>query len=485
MLRRLDLSVEHATWLEDERHIPSELAERIGIVSKGSDLAFEYRQKGVPQVLKIRKALGSDGSRLKTYWLEPKGVPLSLWNEDSLSDASPDETLIVTEGELDAASWIAAGQSCVVSVPNGAAGKPGEGDIDPASDKQFGYLWDGAKLKPELAKFRKVVLATDADAPGRILADELAVRLGRQRCWTITYPDGCKDANEVLVKYGELALREMLAAARPMVPDFLCSFDDIPERNTRRTYSSGWREMDDNLMMVLPELMIVTGAPGSGKSQWTLNLGYNLAKNYALPGAVLQFEDDVERNRNDLIRLYLADHPNARREDAKVWIGKRFRTIAPAIDTDHDYTIDWLRETIEFAAVRHGCRWIIVDPWNEVEHAWKINESETAYTNNALRWLKALSRRLEVALIIVTHPSKAGGQQKSIGDMSLYDVAGSAAWKNKADHGVIVHREGQTTYVKIDKSKNWRTMGTPGVNRMKFDPGSASFHYLGKGVLDA
>lgn len=112
-----------------------------------------------------------------------------------------------------------------------------------------------------------------------------------------------------------------------------------------------------------------------------------------------------------------------------------------------------------------------------MEHVWNVRENETTYTNAALRELKRLARRFQIALIIVAHPSK-GAEQKTIEEASLYDVSGSAAWKNKADHGIIVARDKEDksiTYVKIDKSKDWSLMGVPGTVRMQFHPDRASF----------
>ena len=67
---------------------------------------------------------------------------------------------------------------------------------------------------------------------------------------------------------------------------------------------------------------------------------------------------------------------------------------------------------------------------------------------------------------------------------SVYDVSGSAAWKNKADHGIIDAREKEDksiTYVKIDKSKDWSLMGVPGIVKMQFAPERASFNFIGGG----
>ena len=65
-----------------------------------------------------------------------------------------------------------------------------------------------------------------------MLREELAIRLGRDRCWYVTYPQGCKDANDVLQRFGEERgveiLTDMIADARPMVPSRLVKFSEIP-----------------------------------------------------------------------------------------------------------------------------------------------------------------------------------------------------------------------------------------------------------------
>ena len=42
---------------------------------------------------------------------------------------------------------------------------------------------------------------------GLALAEELARRLGKERCYRVSWPDGCKDANDVLQNLGEATLR--------------------------------------------------------------------------------------------------------------------------------------------------------------------------------------------------------------------------------------------------------------------------------------
>ena len=57
--------------------------------------------------------------------------------------------------------------------------------------------------------------ATDGDEPGWRLAQELARRLGRARCAFVTYPQGCKDLNEALEKYGVRGVAACFSRASP------------------------------------------------------------------------------------------------------------------------------------------------------------------------------------------------------------------------------------------------------------------------------
>ncbi|CAD6258672.1 unnamed protein product [Miscanthus lutarioriparius] len=64
----------------------------------------------------------------------------------------------------------------------------------------------------------RIILATDDDHPGQALAEELARRLGKERCWRVKWPkkndtDTCKDANEVLMFLGPQALRKVIEDA--------------------------------------------------------------------------------------------------------------------------------------------------------------------------------------------------------------------------------------------------------------------------------
>lgn len=500
MLAKLSLSIEHSAWIEGVRKIPCEIASRSQVVSRGADIAFEYWRDGGCVFRKIRQEVVEDGEVGKKFWIDPPpsqlGTGLFLWNEPCLSEpCSPDVPLIITEGEFDALSFLTAGATHVVSVPNGNPNKPSEGDINPLEDTQFKYLWQGAQVRPDIAKFNKIILATDNDKVGLILRDELAVRLGRPKCWYVTYPEGCKDANDVLVKYGSDVLSDLVADAKPIVPSRLVPFSEIPTRADAKPYGTGWSEFDNHFRMLPPQLIVVTGKPNAGKSQWALALVANWARIYGLKGAILQFEDDPDRNRRDLIRYATAwkkpDLGEAKgvviRDEPEVWVDRMFRSISPNEDLDeaNDYDLNWLRATIEEAAIRHGAKWIIIDPWNEIEHLWGRQDTEATYLNRALKQLKRIARRYQIALIVVTHPTKEGANKTSVEDFTLSDINGGQVWSNKADLGVVVWADDVTKplrHIKVAKSKNFLRYGMPGIVRKEFLTNSATYTFVGRGI---
>lgn len=257
----------------------------------------------------------------------------------------------------------------------------------------------------------------------------------------------------------------------------------IPEMK-REYMRSGWSELDPHLRITRPELMIVTGPPNHGKSQFVTALSASLAFHHGWKGAILQFEDDVERIREDFVKFWCGKkgcEPTVgdNRREALTWIDGMFKTVAPDEgEGGHRFDLDWAKGKIKEAATRHGCKFVVIDPWNEIEHTWHKGLTETQYLNDALRDLKRLSRRYRICLIIVTHPDKAAGRIKEIDDWDLYSISGGQAWNNKADHGVIVMRpdvENRDTYIKVSKSKRHLLMGKPGVVVMRLNALKATY----------
>ena len=475
-----------AHWIE-ERGISVEIAAEHGLTSLNGHPAFRFTDES-GKLLYHKVRIARDGS--KTFRRDRKGVPAALFNLACLAEDLPHEEtpLIICEGEIDCLSWIAAGATHVVSVPDGAQREEaGQGDIDPLQDTGFAWLWgDDGRLLPGLRKFRKVIIATDDDRAGEVLKEELAIRLGTNRCWQLRkgYGDGCKDANDALRAYGVDHLMNLLSDVKPFIPVDIIDMVSVASSD-RQCWDIGWQHLRDKIKITTPELMIVTGEPGAGKSQWAYSLMLEMARLYRMNGFYLQFEDHPSRLKKDALAYAAAwsarnqpNHPNCG-DDPEAWVSTRIYTVAPPEvgEEEPEQTLEWVKDKIEAAVYQKGCKIVILDPWNEIEHCWERNLTETQYTNKALKQLKGWARRLNICLIIVTHPSKAI-QSKEIQDINLYDISGSSAWNNKADHGVVLKRvedpedpDRPTNFVdvKVTKSKDWETMGVPGRCVLEFD----------------
>jgi twinkle protein len=153
----------------------------------------------------------------KNFCME-KGAERILYG---LNDIDKDLTVIV-EGEIDKLSCDEAGFDNAVSVPDGA---PSPNTKNYSS--KFSFL---ESAEEKLTGVKRFIIAVDNDPPGIRLRDELARRLGVERCYYVEWPAGSKDANDVLVKHGPEQLTKSLNAAKPVPVKGIFTVSDIRQK---------------------------------------------------------------------------------------------------------------------------------------------------------------------------------------------------------------------------------------------------------------
>jgi twinkle protein len=197
------------------RMISEETLQRNLVLQKSGDqnqvIAFTFRQNGMLVGCKYR-------TLEKKYWQE-KGTKLWLYGVDDIQNA---DEIIIVEGEIDKLSMAEAGVHNCVSVPCGAPQKVSKVLPPKEKDTACPYIWNCIQY---LDKVSRIILATDSDGPGEALAEELACRLGKERCWRVRWPTNgeggsLKDANEVLKVLGPDALKEVIDKAELYHSDF-------------------------------------------------------------------------------------------------------------------------------------------------------------------------------------------------------------------------------------------------------------------------
>lgn len=445
----------HKEWLSG-RGIDPALAERFGLksVKDGNAwwLTVPYVHKGETVNHKYRQVSE------KRHKMD-SGAPLTLWNADCLSDpaVSAGAPVIITEGEWDALTAISVGFKFVVSVPNGA---PSSETNQPEEAKRYDWVW---RHLDDLNKAHTFIIAADEDPAGRYLLNDLVSLLGADRCKFVEYPFPCKDLNEVLDQYGQEAVVDCLNRARNVPIKGLYKLADFPERGEVRSYDIGVAPISDMIRIVPGTLTVVTGFANMGKST-LMNEIIGHALRHHFPVCVASFETDVKPILRDGLRktiLECGDHELHRVEvsDADDILADRLTIITQAVDEDAEMSLEAFLEYCRIAVQRDGVKMVVLDPWNELEHKRRRDETETEYISRALRAIKRFAKQYDVAFWIVAHPTKPGEQRNRA--PGLYDISGSANWANKADYGLCYHR--------TDPSQNFASiivnkvrMGLPG-----------------------
>ncbi|MEN3973096.1 toprim domain-containing protein [Sphingomicrobium sp. XHP0235] len=460
------LHPKHAEWLS-ERGIRSDTAEAMNVTTqsdkRGNWLVFPYRLDGKLVNRKFRL------TREKDHRLD-SGGKLCLWNAECLrSDpVAKGASVVITEGEFDALIAMQCGFDHTVSVPNGA---PAEAVDDPANSNRYRFLYE---TESDLERVAGFVIATDGDRPGIQLAHDLAHILGAERCKFVTYPEGCKDLNEVFLRDGQEGVTRVLNGAKPFPVRGLYSLDDIPEAPPVQGMETGIDALEGKMQVVLGTLTVFTGYANMGKST-VLNTIIANAVSKGVSCCVAAFEtlpkpilvDGIAKALLGCSNLDYERHPH--RDTARRRVHDFVGIITNALDEEMEMDLETYLDTCRIAAVRDGARLFVLDPWNELEHKRERDETQTEYIGRAIRRIKAFARRYNVAFWIVAHPTKPMKGVNSI--PSLYDVSDSANWSNKADYGLVYHRP--------DKTVNEATlavvkvrMGLPGecgAVKVKFD----------------
>ncbi|MCP4368219.1 MAG: toprim domain-containing protein [Deltaproteobacteria bacterium] len=453
-----------------QRGITAETVKRNKIEFDGKYIMFPYFWAGDLVNIKYRsldKRFMQEKDREKVFY--------------GIDNTMGEDEVVIVEGEIDVLSLQEAGYMSVISVPDGAPA-PNTKNFK----SKFEYLDNCIDI---FVDKKRIIIAVDNDPPGMTLRKELIRRLDPVRCWVVTWPEECKDANDVLCKNGKAELINAVEDAK-LVPIAGIQDADVFKAEIDNDYvnggigpglSTGIRGLEGLYSIRGGQMTIVTGTPSHGKSSFLTAVLVNLAMAEDWNFALFSPENNptshfIER----IMALYIGKPFNKgdrermtweEKENAQAWIAPRFKHITPTID--ECFTVSDILELAKICVQRYGIKGMVVDPWNEINHERRSGLTETEHISRCLSLFRKFARIYDVHIWIVAHPTKL--QKDPNGKPPIptaYDISGSSHFYNKADNIFCVYRdvldEQKRVQVIIQKIR-FSDVGRPGTAYLKFD----------------
>lgn len=428
--RNIDPSVlDHYTVIGGQRFYP-------GAAQQLESVGFVYEQDQ-GRAIKWRSIDGK--------YFSQDGAAGTLWG---LSSATDTDTLYICEGEADALALASVGYHGL-SVPCGAP-NPAANSFD--SHKRFQFI---AYAADTIDKASKVVVIGDQDAPGQALVSELCRRLGHAKCYTVKLPQDCKDPNDVLIKHGPDKLKEVISQASPVplkgvytIDDYSDDIDKIYQKGLGRGESTGIASVDELFTIAPGQLSVVTGLPGSGKSEFVDQIICNLAANQGWKIAICSFENPPPLHAAKLAEKYTGKpffsgyqsrQTQQELDNAKQFIRDHFCFLD---QRDGDpASMESIIDRATQAVMRFGVQGLVIDPYNFVENS--KSDQEHLGISAMLTKLLAFAKSTNVHVWFIAHPAKMYASYDGTPPIPNGNhISGSAAWFAKADVGITVHRPG-------------------------------------------
>lgn len=236
------------------RGIPEEVVRRYEVTTKKGDdhvLVFPFlNEDGELEFIKYRKTDFDKTKDKNKEWCEKNTRPILF----GMKQCEGTGRLILTEGQIDSLSVAAAGIKNACSVPNGKNGMT-----------WIPHCWNW------LQRFEEIVVFGDYERGEMTLLEDVRARFDC-KVKAVQPEDyrGCKDANEILQKFGPEAVRQAVENAKPtMLPQVLDLADVDYEDGTREERLPTGLAMLDTALdggLAFGFLDILTGKRGDGKS---------------------------------------------------------------------------------------------------------------------------------------------------------------------------------------------------------------------------
>lgn len=410
------------------RGIPEEVVKRYRITSQKDHpeiLVFPFYEPDGKRIsfIKYRNTAAKEGQSKE--WCEANCKPI-LFGMDQCS--TDDKTLIMTEGQIDTLSVVAAGYQNCVSVPTGKNGFT-----------WVPHCWDW------LQTFDRLIIFGDHEHGSITLLEPMQGRFRGQvlHVREEDYRD-CKDANDILRKYGVDGIRQCIENAERVPDPTIVPLAKVknPDWSTIKFIPTGFDELDRAIGgLYMGGLFLITGERGNGKSTFASQLLARALRQgetvYAYSGELpaYQFKQWLNRQLSSLNGLEpikingRQDYDLTKGMQEKLnrfYDGKAYLYCADDLDYESTEDVSVIH-SVEKAIKQYGCTVIVVDNLMSAlnDPGSDLNWAQTAFVKK----LANMARLYNVCIILLAHPRKSSVEGR---ELSSDDIMGSGNITNLA-----------------------------------------------------
>lgn len=316
----------------------------------------------------------------------------------------------------------------------------------------------------------KIYICYDKDKVGQRAAQELASRIGVEKCWRISLPDFTvttdegetrpgKDLNEWFVTGGGTAeeFEKLKQSAVLFDVDGVSSsgdaadelYDEILGRGVEPPYKSPWNSLNKIVGFDKGDVIDIVAPEKVGKTTFGLNLMEHMVSTYREDGAIIC----LEMTRAKLVRKHIAlvqqiDDPIPKTPEAAETLKQLFLREIPLYkqkigEREGDLyfcypkykTMDDLYKLIIAIIRRYGVKWIMFD---NVQRACDTTpyKNRTEHLSRISKVLSQIGKDYGVQMIRILQPHRIGEGKMVTTD----NVDGSSQIAKDCDCMITIHR---------------------------------------------
>lgn len=346
--------------------------------------------------------------------------------------------LYIVEGEFDVLAMAANGIDNAVSLVNGA------------NDHDDQWI----NSQPYIEDVERFIIAVDNDEKGIEVREKIAHRLGKWKCSYIEWTE--KDANgSVINRTFDDDLKKVVrfpVSGTHSVKDLESGIFDLYKNGLPKTIKPKHRSFENvnEIFSVMKgHLVTVTGIPSHGKSNYVEWYVLNLVNDHNMKASFFSPEHTpMALHQTNFLQKAVGrnfwndvdDMPRITETDISRytdWANEKLYITAP--ERGEVATWDWLIDKFKEQLYSYGIDIFVIDAFNKVQMP---EGNRLQMINDVLTKLTSFAQTNDVIIFLVAHPTKM--KKKDGSDdyemPTLYDVSGSADFRNQTHDGFTIHR---------------------------------------------